>query len=256
MCSANFRKEMIPHFEKHLKAKNIVDAKDKSTVMHQVSSSGYTDLLAYFVQNDMPNINKQDSDGKTALHLAVLHRHQHIAEILLQQKADVHLRDSDICDSRSAIHMACNNGDLHMVDLLIKHAAHINKRDKLGFTPLHLASIRGHTEVVKLLAKEKAKAKKIDAIGRTALYVACEMNRLETVKFLLQEHTIYDIHIEESKNGFTPLHIACEKEHTYLVDTLLKYGANVNRPSKNNDTPMKIAKRHGNKDIIKLFAEI
>ncbi|VDI18169.1 Hypothetical predicted protein [Mytilus galloprovincialis] len=250
MSSAKFRREIIPHFEKHLKAKDVVDAKDKSTVIHKVSSLGYTDLLAYFVQNDMPNIDKQDSDGKTALHLAVLHRHQHIAEILLQQKADVHLRDSD---SRSAIHIACNNGDLHMVDMLIKHKAHINKRDKLGFTPLHLACIRGLTEVVELLVQEKAKLNKVDDIGRTPFYVACEMNRLDIVRVLLQQQTMNHIHIEESKNGFTPLHIACEKEHTDIVETLLKYGANVNRPLKSNDTPMKIAKRHGHKDIIKLL---
>ncbi|XP_071126557.1 uncharacterized protein [Mytilus edulis] len=250
MCSAKFRKEMIPHFEKHLKAKNIVDVKDKSTVIHQLSTSGYTDLIAYFVKNDMPSIDKQDSDGKTALHLAVLHRHQHIAEMLLQQKADVHLRDSD---SRSAIHIACNNGDLHMVELLIKHKAHINKKEKLGFTPLHLACIRGLTEVVELLVQEKAKLNKVDDIGRTPFYVACEMNRLDIVRVLLQQQTMNHIHIEESKNGFTPLHIACEKEHTDIVETLLKYGANVNRPSKSNDTPMKIAKRHGHKDIIKLL---
>ncbi|CAG2245199.1 ANK [Mytilus edulis] len=154
---------MIPHFEKHLKAKNIVDVKDKSTVIHQLSTSGYTDLIAYFVMTYSHCIDK-DSDGKTALHLAVLHRHQHIAEMLLQQKADVHLRDSD---SRSAIHIACNNGDLHMVELLIKHKAHINKKEKLGFTPLHLACIRGLTEVVELLVQEKAKLNKVDDIGRT-----------------------------------------------------------------------------------------
>ncbi|XP_052076530.1 uncharacterized protein LOC127714498 [Mytilus californianus] len=249
MCSGKFRMEMMRHFGKLLKAKDIVDAKDKSTVIHKVSSSGYTDFLAYFVKNDMPNIDKQDLNGKTALHLAVLHRHQHIAEILLQQKADVHLRDSD---SLSAIHIACNNGDLHMTDILIKHKTHKNKRDNHGFTPLHLASIRGHTKVVELLAQAKAKMNEVDYIGRTPLYVACEMNNVDTVKFLVQHLTLKDIHIEENKNGFTPLHIACENEHTDIVDTLLKYGANVNRPSK-NDTPMKIAKRHGNKIIIKLL---
>ncbi|XP_063416214.1 uncharacterized protein LOC134697856 [Mytilus trossulus] len=250
MCSGQFRKEMLPHFEKHLKAEDIVDAKDKSTVIHKVSSSGFTDLLAYFVKKDMPNINKQDIHGKTALHLAVLHRHQHIAEILLQQKADVHLRDND---NRAAIHIACNNGNLHMTDLLIKHKAHTNKRDIHGLTPLHLACIRGHTEVVELLAQAKAKMNKSDDIGRTPLYVACEMNNVDTVNFLVHHLSLKDIHSEDNKNGFTPLHIACDKKHTDIVDTLLKYGANVNRPSKNNDTPMKIAKRHGNTVIIKLL---
>ncbi|CAC5386963.1 unnamed protein product [Mytilus coruscus] len=250
ICSGQFRKELLIHCQKHLKAKRIIDANDRSTVLHKVSSSGYTDLLAYFVKNDMPGIDKQDIDGKTALYLAVLHRHQHIVEILLRQNADVHFEDND---GRSVIHIACNNGDFHMVELLLKHKAHKNRKDKHGLTPLHLASIRGDTEVVKLLKQKKIKLNEIDDIGRTPLYVACEMNRVDTVKCLLQNLTGIAIHIEEKNKGFTPLHIACMQENTNIVETLLQYGANVNQPATDNTTPLKIAKRTGNEKLINLL---
>jgi ankyrin repeat protein len=58
-----------------------------------------------------------------------------------------------------------------------------------------------------------------------------------------------------SANGVTPLHLACESDHTGVVKVLLEKGVCVNVTSASGQTPLHVACSRGHIDTTKLLLE-
>jgi hypothetical protein len=114
----------------------------------------------------MPNPNVRDSQGRTAMHLAVENQCFNTAKALIEfhdpegttQKAghaiDVNAQDNS---GQSALHLASMSGDLAMVKLLsCAPQIVMDARDGEGLSPLHRASLLGHDGIVEELIKRGA----------------------------------------------------------------------------------------------------
>lgn len=87
-------------------------------------------------------VDEKKDDGYTALHLAALNNHVEVAEqLVLNGKANMDLQNVNL---QTALHLAVERQHTQIVRLLVRESANLNIADKDGDTPLHEA-LRHHT---------------------------------------------------------------------------------------------------------------
>ena len=117
--------------------------------------------------------------------LAVKNENVKIASGLLKLNLDVDVQNSE---GETALHIASKLGNLTIVNLLLKNQANINVKDsKYGESALHKAIWNGHIEIMETLLLSGANCNiQDDDIGWTPLHVAVYMNNLKVVQKFLQ----------------------------------------------------------------------
>jgi ankyrin repeat protein len=85
-----------------------------------------------------PNIRR--NAGISALHDAAMNGRADIAELLIEQGAEVDVRDDSGYKS-TPLHEACDEGHVNVAKVLLKHGANVNAPDKDGNTPIHRAAM-------------------------------------------------------------------------------------------------------------------
>lgn len=80
-------------------------------------------------------VNQQDSQGATLLHIAAANGYVQAAELLLEGGASMNLRDSD---GWQPLHAAACWGQMHVAELLVSHGASLNGKTYLDETPIDL----------------------------------------------------------------------------------------------------------------------
>uniref|UniRef100_A0A674NBN8 Protein phosphatase 1 regulatory subunit 16A n=1 Tax=Takifugu rubripes TaxID=31033 RepID=A0A674NBN8_TAKRU len=80
-------------------------------------------------------VNQQDSQGATLLHIAAANGYVQVTELLLEGGARMDLRDSD---GWQALHAAACWGQMHVAEMLVSHGASLNAKTFLEETPIDL----------------------------------------------------------------------------------------------------------------------
>ena len=103
------------------------------------------------------DINWQDKDGETALHIAARFGHDDCAQVLLngtaEQKVDLELAENSF--AWTPLHIAAVDGHLSVAQLLVDAGAVVDKPDSSGWTAKEHAALRGHIPIARLLAGNK-----------------------------------------------------------------------------------------------------
>lgn len=125
-----------------------------SAVLALATKADFVDIVELLVDAGV-DINYQDEQGETALHVAARFGHAQCAEILLAgsvyQKANTELAESTY--SWTPLFIACVDGHLKVAQLLIEHSADLEKLDSSGWTCKEHAALRGHIAIARLLAE-------------------------------------------------------------------------------------------------------
>ena len=135
----------------------------------------------------------------------------------------------------------------------IHFSRRLTNTDYFGETPLFNATESKNFEISKLLLENGAN---VDAAnfedGTTSLMNSSFNNDKETTKLLLEYNANPDL---GNKYGDTALHMACRKGYTDIVKLLLEHNADANVENKfmGANTPLKLALREGNKEIVYLL---
>lgn len=120
---------------------------DGNSALHIACIQGHLDcaksLIATGATLDLPN-----SVCATPLHLALSSKHSHVAMYLLHAGADSDVQD---WDGDAPIHFAARQGLLAAIQTLCAFGCNVDVANKQGLTPLHLASLHGHIEVIRSL---------------------------------------------------------------------------------------------------------
>ncbi|CAG9824499.1 unnamed protein product [Phaedon cochleariae] len=100
---------------------------------------------------------------------AVITHNTEVVENLLKSGVSANSTDSD---GRSALHVAVSRGYVDIVELLLSHGADPNKRDIIQNTPLHLAACVHNLTIVSMLINAKADVSCLDLHGRNPFQLA------------------------------------------------------------------------------------
>lgn len=100
------------------------------------------------------DLDYQDDQGETALHVAARFDHTECASILLEggdsQKANTEIGENTF--GWTPLFIACVDGRIGVVELLIEAKVDLERPDLSGWTAKEHAALRGHMEIAKLLA--------------------------------------------------------------------------------------------------------
>lgn len=147
-----------------LKAEDWRGANDgKAAVRKHMSKSG--EILALAVKANFiiivrllveagVDLNYQDDQGETALHIAARFGHTDCANILLEehdcQKANIEVAEHSF--GWTPLFIACVDGHIDIVKILIVANASLERLDTSGWTAKEHAALRGHMDIAKVLA--------------------------------------------------------------------------------------------------------
>lgn len=152
------------------------------------------------------NINHKNSEGDTALNIAVFVDDEKIVEELLNQKnIDVNLANEG---KMPPLLWAIENENLAIFKLLIPRA-NVNICSADGRTGLIFATTLGYLKFVELLLENKADVNIADHEGKTALHHAAIADDNKIVSMLLRFNA--DANLRDHK-GNLPLHYAINNE--------------------------------------------
>lgn len=132
----------------------------------------------------LANPNTQDKQGRTPLLFACEGGHTEIAQLLIQNGANVNIADK--FEKITPLMLACLNGHRGIVQLLLENHANVNAADNFGSTSLIISSGFANIEIIKLLIQKGAEINATETNGCTAL-MAAVINGLTEVAQLLIE---------------------------------------------------------------------
>ena len=126
------------------------------------------------------------------------------------------------------------------MELLIDKGADINAENNIGQTPLDRAELFNKAETAKLLINHGAKR---------GLFSSVSSGDTEEVKRRISQGA----EVNAIRIGQSLLHIACQSGNKKIVELLINSGADVNVSNRRGLTPLDIAERDGQTEIIELL---
>lgn len=172
---------------------------NKETCVHLASALNKTKLLQEVIKCGA-DLNAVNTDGNTALHIAIQENNDDCVAIILS---------TNYTESGTEI----------SVDLSV-----LNDN---GYTPLHIASNKNNLHVVKMLDKKAAQAKVpiFDDIegkhGNNALHIAIESESRDVADYLIHNKCINPT--KTNKSGHTALYLARVAKANDLVNLMQRY---------------------------------
>ena len=129
----------------NLKVQCTEDGKEK-TALHLAAERGLIETVRFLLDRFGASVNVFDSDSQTALHCALLHKHDHrsmrkkddydmMVELFLKKQVKVNHQN---CNGDTALHFAAKNQFHHVVELLLLARGDPAIKNKDGLTALDL----------------------------------------------------------------------------------------------------------------------
>ena len=122
--------------------------------LHAAAYSENFEVVRILIDYDPAYVNARSESGSMPLHWA-LRGHNlkdgSVLRLLLENGANVNAQNQD---GRTPLHVASFDGVLEVVRLLLEHGADVEVKDKYGETALQDATYSRHDEIIKLLCGE------------------------------------------------------------------------------------------------------
>ncbi|WP_265025248.1 ankyrin repeat domain-containing protein [Wolbachia endosymbiont (group B) of Pammene fasciana] len=248
-----------------IKLENFADSNDK-TLLHYLAESGKEDILCFVIENSNFDIKEavrnKDRDGKTPLHYAAKSGNKECLKILIENETDF----SCTTNNKTELHYAARSGSPNLLEYLkeILTAKGIFDRekiktDKYGNNALHYAVQSGNAECIKFFIDNQVQFLKNKynenpfhkIVGNSETQENAINFLIEHLKFLGRLKSEIN---QENVDGNTPLHIAAKHGNNQLMKLFTQSGAKIVQ-NKQGNTPLHIAIIHGNSYCIDLFYE-
>ena len=251
--------------------------------LHQAASKGHRRVVSLLLSEGCP-IDIRDSDGLTALHIAVKFRQFEIVELLAKHGMDVNIMDNYGCTplhlaswhgqlalvhmllrfggwrsvaavadrTGTPLHLAVVGGHMDVITHLLKEGCPIDIRDNDGFTLLHLAASHGHLGIIEVLVKHGLDVNIVCNRGRTPLLSAASAGQLESVRRLLRFGARKSMTTVADQVG-SPLHQAALEGHKNVIALLLNEGCPIDIKDSDGLTALNYAANFGQVDVIEML---
>ena len=168
-----------------------INAEDTNTLtaLHLAVFFNSTEVVKLLLQQHDIDVNAQTTLGDTPLHLAALiKRSQCMTELLSHKGINLTVANND---TNTALHLAAMSGCSECIRMIIQYNIDINVKGKHKWTPLHYAAMRGMTDCVNiLLLHPDIKVTAHDEVGRAPFLLALNNGHVHCVDALLQHQQI------------------------------------------------------------------
>ncbi|KAI9894021.1 MAG: hypothetical protein M1814_004791 [Vezdaea aestivalis] len=205
------------------------------------------DIARLLLDHDA-NVNAPFQDGLynwTALHGAVLADSSEMVQLLLDAGANVDLASAE---GIIPLHAAVRRGNIGMIKLLLdENPATSNARNDFGETVIHFAIREGDIEVIELLVGYGAEVSSSIILPLAVTYcdyeivdyflkVGADVNRVTELSghragFNIEERHFFGPPFSDRHGFISSLQAATGLFKNDIIELLLKFGANVNKPS-------------------------
>ena len=169
----------------------------------------------------------------TALHVCAAANRLAVAKHLVE-KAGADVNNAEGAHGATPLHIACRCGHAAVAELLLQNGADIAAHDEQGDTPLHRAVEGGHAGLARrLLERHGADAAARNAAGLTPLHIAaaCGAGGVALVDLCVEYGAPVDARCaakyQDWDGARTPLHYAAHRGDVACFDRLLTHGANL-----------------------------
>jgi len=158
-----------------------VDAADKrgNTGLHWAVRYAQARVICLLVDKYSANVNAQNADGETPLHISIREGRADIATYLLQNNADANIA---ALDGTYPLHSAVASGRLELAQLLVKYGAWLECEDMEAETPLFYAVRENQLSMVEWLLRGGASAEHKNEDGETVFTFAREVGSPTLIK--------------------------------------------------------------------------
>jgi ankyrin repeat protein len=190
--------------------------------------------------------NATDPRGNAPLLQAAWTGNAAIIGSLLNHGADVNRRNSETASS--PLLYAVLSGREAVVRLLLDRGARVDFRYRENQTILHIAAASGNVPILEALLAASADVNAADERDRTALDEAVLHDQLPAV--LLMAHHGGAVRRVHPLDGRGPLHEACVKGFSNLIQPLIEAGADPVRPDRFGLTPLDLALDYKNENTV------
>ena len=183
-----------------------------------------------------PDLDCQDINGNTALHIAVHMQKGMFARPLLALQANPNLLNNE---GKSPLHLAIQCGNHGLVRTLIETGRDLDVDlvDGDGLTPLILATKYQQLKVFQELTKYRADLDGTDPRGNTALHWATGLSNCK----MLHSSLTLRLMNQENNDGLTPLALAVKNGLGQSVEALLSRRADVSTVDRQGNTIIHLA---------------
>lgn len=233
------------------------------------AASNQVEIITFLTGEAKVDLNVQDSDDNTALHLAVSNGHVEATNVILG-----HMADDCICnkDQRPALHLAIEQGarGIKLVSEFIKNPnVNLFVRGYHDYTTLHVIAKTNNLKALELIHNEiceriqdgVSRLLLKDRNGLSAFHVAARVNSHGFLDYLLVKCVDYGINSKElldslSSDNRSVLHYATEHGHIEGVRVLLTYGGDPTSTHIHHPPPLHLACSHGKLDVVKVMVDV
>ncbi|XP_067107017.1 ankycorbin isoform X2 [Osmerus mordax] len=203
-------------------------------------------LKAKFRKSDAHEWNKNDERLLAAVEHGEVDK---VAALLAKKGASAVKLDSE---GKSALHVAVTRGQIECLSVLLAHGADLSVTDASGLSALHLAAKHNHQECAKKLVQSKCAVDTVDASGRTALHHAAASGSAP-VALLLCEHKS-PVSLQDAE-GLSPLLLSARHAHADVCSVLLDWGADINTCDHNGRTAVMLASESSSGSAVEVLVQ-
>ena len=220
--------------------------------LHDACVRGDLKTVKFLIKHSKQDLNIQDNDGNTPLHLACKRNLWHIIIFLIKMRCSTKIpnRRREIAqmiplnkDGDCLLHIACQRGEMDIVRyLIIDENCDPNVQNSTSFnTPLHIAAKYGQgAAIVQLLSCAECYPNYQNREFDTPLHIAAKHGQDGTIVQLLSYRECNPN--VQNQEGNTPLHVAIRYEQEKsIVELLSSKECDLNVQNYVGDTPLHIA---------------
>ncbi|XP_063076013.1 transient receptor potential cation channel subfamily A member 1a [Engraulis encrasicolus] len=209
------------------------------------------------LEKKLANLTLRDNTGACPLHYAASRGHTHIIRLIAQVAGTKALNSADQ-DGNTALHWAMQRQQRESCAALLALGADPNILNRSTLAPLHLAVSLGHNTLVEeLLSHSQTDVNLEGELGNTAVMIACSNDNHGALNTLFKHGANF---CSQNKLGHFPIHAAAFAGAKKSMQVILQRGeamghsieAHINYVDKYCNSPLHLAVRGGNLEVIKL----
>ncbi|KAL6462942.1 hypothetical protein MHYP_G00293640 [Metynnis hypsauchen] len=222
---------------------------DGAGLLHHATANGNLEVIRLIVTTVGPEeLNAQDDQGQTPLHWAVEKNQEESCSLLLELGADPNILSMALM---SPLHLAISRECNNLVQLLVSSGrVDVNLEGDLGNTPVMMACSHNNCQALHILFKCGAKLCHQNKLGHYAIHTVAFAGAKDAMEVILLKGEELGIspsvlvnYLDKSKSS--PLHLAVRGGNTEVIKLCITKGAKVDQQQCDKSTALHFACTQG-----------